>query len=195
MCSLHSALERGAALLPSARTAVLRVATRLELLCVVAGLALPLKNKARSHTWGYGWAPSLPNGRLQTRGPVLKLLRYALCNVTRCYIITHAQIAIARSSNTATLKRMFEQQAKAIAAVAAGRSLRSVARECDVTPVTIMRWYREARPDDPATRDAALACLAEGWAPLDVARAAGVPPETIRRWARDATRVPSRTER
>jgi transposase-like protein len=82
---------------------------------------------------------------------------------------------------------MFEERARVVAAVAAGESYRKVARRFDVAPPTVMRWYREARPDDPATVAAALAFLAEGWTPLDVAHAAGVSSETVRRWQREAS--------
>lgn len=84
---------------------------------------------------------------------------------------------------------MFEERARVVAAVAAGESYRKVARRFDVTPPTVMRWYREAQPDDPATVAAALAFLAEGWTALDVAHAAGVNVETVRRWRREATRA------
>lgn len=61
-----------------------------------------------------------------------------------------------------------------------------MARRFDITPPTVMRWYREAHPDDPITVAAARACLAEGWTPLEVAHAAGVNVETVRRWHREA---------
>jgi hypothetical protein len=79
---------------------------------------------------------------------------------------------------------MHEDRAKAVAAVVAGESYRKVAARHDVTAVTIMRWYREAHPDDPATVAAALTLLAEGWTPLDVAHTAGVKFDTVRRWQR-----------
>ncbi len=81
---------------------------------------------------------------------------------------------------------MFEERARVVAAVAAGESYRKVARRFNVTPPTVMRWYREVHPDDPTTVAAALTCLAEGWTPLDVAHAAGVKFETVRRWRREA---------
>jgi len=82
---------------------------------------------------------------------------------------------------------MFEERARAIAAVAAGRSYRAVARGAGVTQVTIMRWWREdAPPDDPSTVAAALEVLAEGWTIPDVAEAAAVPRSTVRRWLRES---------
>jgi transposase-like protein len=66
-----------------------------------------------------------------------------------------------------------------------------VAREFELSAVTVMRWAREATPDDPVTVAAALECLAEGWAPLEVAHAAGISSETVRRWVREAAREPT----
>ena len=103
-------------------------------------------------------------------------------NVTRCYI----SIAIARGRSTAHVERVFEERAKAVAAVAAGRSYRAVARAVGVAPVTIMRWWREDKaPDDPVAVAAALAFLEEGWSVRDVAEAAGVPRASVRRWKRE----------
>ena len=87
-----------------------------------------------------------------------------------------------------TLKGMFEERARAVAALAAGRSSRAVARIVGCAPETIMRWYRADRPDDPAAVAAGLAFLAEGWSVLDVAEAAGVPRSSVRRWLRDSKR-------
>lgn len=83
---------------------------------------------------------------------------------------------------------MHEVRAQVVAAVAAGKSLRSVARRFDVSQVTAMRWHREACPDDPEAVAAAMACLAEGWTARDVAQAAGVTLGTVRRWQREARR-------
>lgn len=81
---------------------------------------------------------------------------------------------------------MFEERARVVAAVAAGRSYRDVARQFDLTPPTVMRWWREACPDDPATVAACVALYAEGWTTRDLAEAANVTAWTVRRWLREA---------
>jgi transposase len=79
---------------------------------------------------------------------------------------------------------MFEERERVLAAVAAGRSYRKVARAFDLSPPTVMRWWRESRPDDPATVAAVVALHSEGWATKDLALAAGVTAWTICRWLR-----------
>lgn len=81
-------------------------------------------------------------------------------------------------------KIMFEERQKVVAAVASGRSLRSVARRFDVAPRTALLWYLEATPEEPATVAAALEVLAEGWSIDATAEAARVPRWRLRQWLR-----------
>jgi len=81
---------------------------------------------------------------------------------------------------------MYEERAKVIAAVQSGRSYRDVARAFDLAPPTVMRWWREARPDDAVTVATCVALHAEGWTTHELAEAANVTAWTVRRWLRDS---------
>lgn len=85
-----------------------------------------------------------------------------------------------------TLIRMHEDRARVVAAVAAGRSYRDVAREYGISPPTAVHWFRAANADEKQLMSDAVQAVKAGHPIEIVARAARVPREVVWCWVRSA---------